>query len=528
MSVSNKKILFASEVLKKIRVGEIKTLRDLELVQYSLCKKFNLDSLPTRPFILNQEKKPTKKMRELLSIKPTRSISGVQIIAVMLPPFACPGRCTYCPIAFDGMQAPKSYTGFEPSAMRAQRLNFDSYKIVENRINQLDATGHEAQKIELIFQGSTFTTLSNIKREEIVKKSFDGVLGKVTKDFRTSKFLAEKSKRRIVGVTFETRPDYCSKKDIENLLYLGGTRIELGVQTPNNIVYKKTKRGHDVQSVIDATRNLKDSSFKVLYHLMPGLPGSTYKSDLRDFKKIFSNPDFRPDMVKFYPCLVIKGSELYEEWKKGNFVPMDEKKSVKLLTQVMKDIPPWVRIMRINRDIPSTVISGGIKKTNLRQLVDDELKRKKINCQDIRSREVGISSLTSNDFLKQKPKIKTRFYDASNGEEAFISFESKNLLYGFVRLRKPANHFLKSIDDKTALIRELHVYGKAVLIGKQDDSAMQHKGIGRELMNFAEKVAIEKFDAKKINVISGIGVREYYKKNFGYKTKEPFVSKELK
>lgn len=528
MDILNKKIRYAKVVLKKIEDGEINNIRDLELLQYSICSKIGLDSLPTRPFILSQAKNPSKKMKDILSIKPTRSISGVQIIAVMLPPFVCPGKCTYCPIAFDGQSAPKSYTGFEPSAMRAQRLNFDSYKIVENRIAQLDATGHKAQKIELIFQGSTFTTLSKEKREEIVKKSIDGILGKKTSNFVLSKKLAETAKRRVVGITFETRPDYCSKKDIEHLLYLGGTRIELGVQSPNNEVYEKTKRGHSVSDVVKATKELKDSSFKVLYHLMPGLPGSTYKSDLRDFKKVFSNPDFKPDMVKFYPCLVIKGSELYDDWKANKFIPMDEKKSVKLLVEVMKDLPPWVRIMRINRDIPSTVISGGVKKTNLRQLVENELKKKKIKCKDIRSREVGINSLSNKNFLKQVPKLKTRFYNASKGEEVFISFESKDYLYGFVRLRKPHSPFLKSIDQKTALIRELHVYGKAVPIGEKEDSAEQHKGIGKDLMELAESVAINKFDAKKINVIAGLGVREYYKKNFGYKIEEPFVSKQLK
>jgi elongator complex protein 3 len=527
MDESKKKVEYAKAVLKEIKEGKIKSLKDLELRQYPLCKDFNLTSLPTRPFILKQAKNPSKLQKQLLSIKPTRSISGVQIIAVMLPPFPCPGKCNYCPIATGDQRAPKSYTGFEPSAMRAQRLNFDSYKIVENRISQLDATGHKAEKIELIFQGSTFTTLTKPQREEIVKKSIDGALGKVTKDFVTSKKLIESAKRRVVGITFETRPDYCNQDDIEHMLYLGGTRIEIGVQSPNNKVYEMTKRGHTIDDVKRATRELKDSSFKVLYHLMPGLPGSTYKSDLRDFKKVFSDPDYRPDMVKFYPCLVIKGSELYEEWKKGNFTPMEEKKSTKLLVEVMKEIPPWVRIMRINRDIPSTVIEGGVKKTNLRQLVENELKKQKVKCQDIRSREIGINSLDEKSFKTQKPRLRTRFYEASKGKEAFISYESKDYLHGFVRLRDPYKPFMKNIDDKTALIRELHVYGPALPIGGHEEKAEQHKGIGKLLMNEAEKIAKDKFDAKKINVISGLGVREYYKKNFGYKTDEPYVSKKI-
>jgi elongator complex protein 3 len=515
---------FALTVLKEISQGKINSLRDLDVRQFELCKEFKLNQVPARPYILSQAKKPTKKMFKILSIKPTRSLSGVQIVAVMLPPFDCPGECSYCPSQFDDKIAPKSYTGFEPSTMRAQRHNYDPYAIVSNRIEQLDATGNLAEKIELIFQGSSFTALSKAKQKQVVKKSIDAIIGKKQDTFEKTKMAAEKSKRRLSGITFETRPDYCNKEDIKQMLYLGGTRVELGVQNPSNAIYKKVKRGHTVKDVVDSTKRLKDSSFKVLYHLMPGLPGSDYKTDLKNFKKIFTNQDFKPDMVKFYPCLVIKGSELYTDWKKGLFKPLLEKEAIKLLSNIKSEIPKWVRIMRVNRDIPSNIISAGIKKTNLRQMVEKEMKEHGKKCECIRCREIGLKK---KEFDISKAKIKIEKYTASGGEEVFISSEYKDDLFGFVRLRKPTEPFLKEINSNTALIRELHVYGKTQSLGKSVKGSAQHEGIGKQLMREAQSYAINNFDSKKMVVISGLGVRPYYKKNLGYKNDGVFVSKKL-
>ncbi|HNV00993.1 MAG TPA: tRNA uridine(34) 5-carboxymethylaminomethyl modification radical SAM/GNAT enzyme Elp3 [archaeon] len=527
---SKEHISFAKKIIQEINSGLINNSKTLEDRSFFWSKFFKLKEMPSHPFIfsfVSEKEKENKKFISLLSIKPTRSLSGVQVVAVMLPPFACPGKCIYCPNQFDGKIAPKSYTGFEPSTLRAQRLNYDSFEIVSNRIKQLDLTGHRAEKIELIFQGSTFTCLNKKKQEIIVKKSLEAIVEKKCSSFDKVKFLAETSKRRVVGITFETRPDYCNEKDIEQMLYLGGTRVELGVQHADDLVYKKIQRGHSVEDVINSTSRLKDSSFKVLYHLMPGLPGTTPKKDLKNFKKIFKDPNFKPDMVKFYPCLVIKNSELYNEWKKGRFNPISEKDAIYVLSEIQKEIPPWVRVMRINRDIPGNIISAGIKTTNLRQVIDEYMKKNGIVSKDIRSREAGLLS-RDKEIDYSKAKIKRIFYESSSGEEVFISMESKDALFGFVRLRNPANPFIKSIKSKTSLIRELHVYGKALSLGKKDEESTQHRGFGKELMDEAEKIAREKFDSKKIAVISGLGVRNYYKKQFNYKIEEPFVSKILK
>lgn len=525
---------FAKNIVKEISSGAIASPRELNLRRFFWSKQLGLSEMPSSPFILSYAKAPSKEMLSLLSIKPTRSLSGVSVVSVMLPPFPCPGECVYCPSSFEEKEAPKSYTGFEPSALRAQRLNYDPFKIVSNRIAQLDLTGNFAQKVEIIFQGSSFTCLPKAKRDNVVKQSIEGVLGKRAPSLAAAKLAAERSKRRIVGITFETRPDLCKKKDIKGMLSLGGTRVELGVQNPDNKIYAKVCRGHNVKDVTSATQLLKDSAFKVLYHLMPGLPGSDYKTDLKNFRRIFTDPDFKPDMVKFYPCLVIKGTKLYDDWEKGNFDPLVEEKAVKLLAQIKSEIPKWVRVMRVNRDIPSNIISAGIKKTNLRQLVHEELSRQGKKCNCIRCREIGLMQrvdnnpkLNPNYSPDLAPKLEKEFYDASGGEEVFISFESKAALFGFVRLRNPARPFMRQITPRTALIRELHVYGKSLSLHERDDASSQHQGLGKELIKEAEQVAKKSFDAKKMVVISGLGVKEYYKNNFGYKKDGPFMSKKL-
>jgi elongator complex protein 3 len=516
---------FAKAIIQDINSGKIKNKRQLDKKQFDYCSKFYLTSLPTRPYILSKIKNPSKKVLDLLSIKPTRSLSGVQVIAVMLPPFDCPGKCIYCPSSFKDKKAPQSYTGYEPSTLRAQRLNYDPYKIVSNRIQQLDATGNFADKIEIIFQGSSFTALSEKKQEEIVKKSIDAVTEKKSKNIEEAKKQAEKSKRRISGITFETRPDICFEKEIEKMFFLGGTRVELGVQNPDNKIYSKINRGHNVEDVIHSTQLLKDSAFKVLYHLMPGLPGSDYKKDLKNFKKVFSQPEFKPDMVKFYPCLVIKGTQLYEDWESGIFKPLEEKKAIQLLADIKEEIPKWVRVMRVNRDIPSNIISAGVKRTNIRQLVEKELEKRGKNCACIRCREIGLSS-RNKVLSKTKPKLKTEFYEASKGEEAFISLETKNNLFAFLRLRKPFLPFLNPLNKRTALVRELHAYGKTLAVGESSLESQQHKGYGEILLREAERIAKEKFDCDSITIISGLGVREYYRK-FGYKLKGNYMFKKL-
>ncbi|MBI5553169.1 MAG: tRNA uridine(34) 5-carboxymethylaminomethyl modification radical SAM/GNAT enzyme Elp3, partial [Candidatus Diapherotrites archaeon] len=294
--------------------------------------------------------------------------------------------------------------------------------------------------------------------------------------------------------------------------------------------YKLTWRGHSVRNVAEATAYLKDSAFKVGYHLMPGLPGSDAEKDLRLMRKVFEDPAFKPDMVKIYPCLVIEGTKLYELWEHGKFHALTSVQAAKLIAKMKEFIPPWVRVMRIQRDIPAPVITAGVKKSNLRQLVQEELERNGTVCRCIRCREAGVLKTR---FGKETDladfRLFTQNYGASAGTEVFISFESprQEVLGGFCRLRVPAHPFRKEIDSSTGLIRELHVYGEALGLGTHKEKAVQHRGIGKKLMLEAERVAREEFDLKKMAVISGLGVKEYYRGNFGYSPKGPYEWKLL-
>jgi len=319
-------------------------------------------------------------------------------------------------------------------------------------------------------------------------------------------------------LTLETRPDYAKLKHANEMLRLGCTRVELGVQTIYDKALKKIERGHSVEDSIESTRILKDLGLKINYHVMPGLPGITPKQDLEALKKLFTDMKFRPDMLKIYPCMVLKGTKLYKEWKKGKFKPITTDKAAKLIAEFKKYVPEYVRIMRVQRDIPTFMTEAGVDKTNLRQYVEKELKNKGIECRCIRCREIGRQKQDVKDY-----EIRLIEYDASWGKEFFISAEKNDAIIGFCRLRFPLKQLRKEITRWSALIRELHVYGETTKIGKEGKT--QHRGIGKELLKTAEKIAKEN-NYRKIIVISGIGVRNYYRK-LGYKKEGVYMVKSL-
>jgi elongator complex protein 3 len=470
------------EIVDQITKGNVKTRKDLE----KLKRKYGTFS---NAEILGGIKRPTSEIRKLLQTKPTRSLSGVSVVAVMARPEDCPhGRCVMCP---RGRNSPQSYTGHEPAAMRAKRNKFDPVSQVQNRLDQYHATGHTPNKVELIVMGGTFPSFKKDFQEHFVERCLSAMNTYPKKPGRSSLSVAqernEKSKSRCVGMTFETRPDYC---DTDWLLHLGCTRVELGVQSLDNRVLRGIKRGHTVEQSIAATKDIKDSGLKVCYHMMAGLPGSNQKKDLETFKKLFSDQRFRPDMLKIYPTIVCEGTELYDMWKDGKYKPYSEDELVRLLMNIKKTIPEYVRIMRIQRDIPTHQIVAGPKHTNIRESLK--------GCRCIRCRqakgEVG-------DY-----EISVRKYKASDGEEYFISAEGDEL-YGFCRLRVCDRNF----------VRELHVYGEQASIGSK--GKVQHKGIGKQLLQRAEEIA-----DGRIYVTSGIGAREYYRK-LGYRRKGFYMFK---
>jgi len=499
------------DFFKDINQNKI-TNKELQTLKIAFSKKNKLKGIPLTSDILAalDIKKPTK----VLVTKPHRTESGVTVIAVMTRPEPCPGNCIYCP---SYSNAPKSYTGFEPAAMRGKLNFYDPKKQIKDRIKQLEATGHPTNKLEVIVMGGTFPATDIKYQEQFVRGIYQEITGSKEEDIEKLKKTAMKSKRRIVGLTFETRPDFCGEEEIKRMLNFGGTRVEIGVQTVYDDVFKKIKRGHGIKEVIDATKKLKDAGLKVLYHMMIGLPGSNIKKDLDAFKEIFKNPVYCPDMIKIYPCLVTKHTKLEKMYYSGEHKVYDDETLIKLIADIKEIVPSWVRIMRIQRDIPATKIIAGAKKSNLRELVKKELMIRGKRCNCIRCNEPEGRMDNVDEY-----QIKKIEYNASGGKEYFVSAETEKYLLGFIRLRFPHSPFIKELKTKTSIVRELHVYGNAT---KFEDKNIQHRGIGKRLLGIAEKLSKEnKFN--KIAVISGVGVREYYKKQ-GYKLIGTYMIKQL-
>ncbi|AWR96425.1 tRNA uridine(34) 5-carboxymethylaminomethyl modification radical SAM/GNAT enzyme Elp3 [Acidianus sulfidivorans JP7] len=464
--------------------------------------------------------------------KPVRTISGVAPVSVMTHPHRCPhGKCIFCPGGVD-YGTPQSYYGKEPTLMRAIENNYHPYYQVRSRLNQYMINGHIPDKVELIIMGGTFLSTPIDYQDWFVTNALEAMNNFPRDKDQSFVYLEDAQTKnetadiRCVGITVETKPDWGKEWHANQMLRLGVTKVELGVQTIYDDILQKTNRGHTVKDSIESTQILKDSGFKIVYHIMLGLPGSDPDKDLNTIKEIFSNPDFMPDMLKIYPTLVVETAPLAEIWKKGMYTPYETETLLEIISEAYRYIPKWVRIMRIQRDIPANIILAGNQKGNLRELAEKRAEEKGIQINEIRYREVGIAWI----HRKQSPsniKLNKIEYEASKGIEEFISFESENnLVIGYLRLRKPYNSIRKEIDEKTTIVRELHVYGEEVPIGEKNEKAFQHKGYGSKLLEEAERISVEKFDAKKIAVLSGIGVREYYRKK-GYIKEGPYMVKFL-
>jgi len=473
-----------------------------------------------------------RRLLPLLRRKATRAISGVTIIAVMTKPHPCPHStpCAYCP-GGPSKGVPQSYTGHEPAAMRGMQNQYDPNRQVRNRIAQLRAIGHTVDKVELIIMGGTFPSTPVEYQENFVKGCLDALIGTNTRDLKEAHKLAETSKIHNVGITAETRPDWAKVTQTDQMLSLGITRVELGVQNVYDDIYELVERDHTVKDVVEATRILKDSGLKIVYHLMPGLPGSNFERDIEGFKRVFSDPSFKPDMIKIYPCLVLKGTKVYKWWKSGKYTPYSTQEAVKLIAEMKKFIPPWIRIMRVQRDIPANLVQAGVKKSNLRQLILRKLKREGTRCKCIRCREVGYRWL--NDKVEpnsEKIRILSVKEEASGGTDIFISAEDpdNDVLVGYLRLRIPSEsaHRPEIAAIPSSIVRELHVCGFLVPVGEHSSEAWQHKGYGNLLLSEAERISKREYDRRKVVVISALGTKRYYMR-FGYMYEGSYMSKML-
>lgn len=516
-------------------------LAKLEKLKKNYAKKYKISIIPNTSIIEVYQNlvkvrkiKPDKNFEEFLKTKKTRSLSGIVSIAIFTKPIQCPGKCIYCP---DQKNMPKSYIDNEPAVMRAVLCNYDPIKQIKARIKALEINGHPTDKIELIVMGGTWSVHDKKYKENFIKKCFQACNTKESQrkletvsEFRQNSLLEteqkrnEKAKHRIIGLTLETRPDYIDEKEIIHMRKLGATRVELGVQSIYNDVLNLCKRGHLIDKTIKATKLLKDAGFKINYHMMPNLPGSNKTKDLKMFEELFSKEEFQPDMLKIYPCVLTKYSELYKLWKKKQYKPYSDQEIINLLIKIKQKIPKYVRIMRLGRDIPANNIIAGNKISNIRQEIERTFKKKNLKCNCIRCREVRDIK-----FKMSNVKLKRHDYKASEGKEIFLSFEDikNDKLLAFLRLRIPSyyfthkSHYIKALDN-SSIIRELHTYGELIPI--HNKGKVQHFGFGKKLIKEAEKITKSEFKLNKIVVISGIGVRGYYRK-LGYRLNDDYMTK---
>ncbi len=521
------------ELIETIMQGPLPTYNDVNKAKMQVAAKYHLGKLPSNSEIIQHlTTREKNRLLPLLRRKTTRTISGVTVVAVMTKPYPCPQPepCAYCP-GGPKFGVPQSYTGHEPAAMRGQQNKYDPYLQVRSRIEQLQAIGHKVDKIELIIMGGTFPATPPDYQTWFIQRCLDAITEKKSASLEEAKKNAETSMVRNVGITVETRPDWAKEPNVDSMLNMGVTRVELGVQNPSDQIYRKVGRTHTVKDVVDATRIMKDAGLKIVYHMMPGMPGSTPKKDLEAFRKIFTNSSFKPDMIKIYPCLVMEGTKAYDWHRKGTYKPYTTEEAASLIAQVKQTVPEWVRVMRVQRDIPSPLITAGVKKSNLRQIVQQKLREQGLKCKCIRCREVGHRMQADGIIPNpEKIKISTQKYEASEGDEIFISAEDKenDVLVGYLRLRVPSEkaHRPEIAATPCSIVRELHVYGPLVPVGKRSAKAWQHKGYGSTLLAEAERLSQEDYNLKKILVISALGTKRYYAR-FGYQHGGAYMSKIL-
>lgn len=497
--------------------------KSLKRTKAEVAKEFGIGIVPNSALVEEYRKMIDQGTLErddvlwtLFSKRKIRNLSGVAVITVLTKPYYCPGRCVYCPTE---ARMPKSYLANEPGAARALRHEFDPYRQVQSRLESLRVNGHNTDKCELIVLGGTWSVYPKKYQTWFIQRCFDAFNEESSISLKEAKKKNEIAPNRVIGMTLETRPDHMTYAEAKRLRWLGCTRVQLGVQSTDQAVLDLTKRDQRNEDVIQATRILKEAGFKISHHYMQALPGATPESDLQTIRDAFYTPDYQPDHVKIYPTVVIKTSVLFRWWKEGKYTPYTEEQLIQLLVDIKKIIPEWVRIERLIRDIPSESIHAGNKKTNLRQLMQNQ----GVECRCIRCREPQYAETTMSEV-----DLVVREYNASGGKEYFMSYESKDqkTLYAFTRLRLQSlkTHWIPVLQD-AAIIREIHTYGKVKAIDSGEGN-VQHMGMGRRLVAEAERIAKEN-GFKKMAVIAGVGVREYFRKKCGYELEGEYMVKPL-
>lgn len=445
-------------------------------------------------------------------------------LAVMTAPVSCPGNCIYCPTYPD---TPQSYTPESPAVLRARRFAYDAYNQVSARLKTFAEMGHPTDKIELIIMGGTFLAQPVDYQYSFIKDCYDALNGVKSDSLEEARKTNETVPHRCTGLCIETRPDWCGQAEIERMLAFGATRVELGVQTLDDDVYRLVRRGHGVEEVVRASALLREYGFKVYYHWMPGLPGSSPEKDLEMSRTLFTDDRFKPDGLKLYPTMVVQGTELEQWWREGHYRPYPDDTMVDLIVAIKSLVPGYVRISRVLRDIPSKFIVAGLK-DSLRDIVRKRMKNDGIVCRCIRCREYGHRA--RDGWTIGKPHLVRIDYAAADGTEIFLSFEDDNAtLFGLLRMRiqpRPVP-ILGGPAGSCAVIRELHVFGPEVPLSERRNEAAQHKGLGKALLWEAERIARDEFQAYRLIILSGTGAKEYYRQEFGCRPEGDYMIKEI-
>ncbi|MEM2545943.1 MAG: tRNA uridine(34) 5-carboxymethylaminomethyl modification radical SAM/GNAT enzyme Elp3 [Nitrososphaerota archaeon] len=517
-----------AELVEEVLARRPATKEELNRIKLELAKRLRLERVPSDAELAGAllEKGADPELVRVVRKKPVKTRSGVTVITVVLPIFRCPhGRCVYCP-GGGSTGIPQSYTGREAWVSAAREMGYEVEAQVRTQVDRLRRMGHEVDKVELIFIGGTFTAEPLELQRDRIRRALSALHGpSATLEEALEK--AERSLPSVSGITVETKPDWAKAPVADELLRMGVTRVELGVQALDDVVYRIVNRGHTVRDVAEATADLRQRAFKVCYHLMPGLPGSDPHRDREWFRRLFEDPSFRPDMLKVYPTMVIPGTPLFEMWRRGLYEPYPLEEMVELLVDWLSIVPPYVRVMRIRREIPSEAVAAGAWPGNLRELVEGEMRRRGLRCRCVRCREIGNPEVLRRvEPSRLNFEVRELRYEASGGTEVFISYEDpeSDVLAGLLRLRLPREP-VEGLTEEAALVRELHVYGPMVPVGRDHVGGWQHRGIGALLLRRAEEIAASE-GYRRILVISGVGVRRYYYR-LGYVRALPYVAKLL-
>lgn len=514
-SLPPEKMIQARRALEEVRAGKPvgTALREFSWKDAPLHKSALVAAY--QQLVESGEWDPDEALLAAIRLKPVRTLSGVTTVTVLTKPYPCPGKCIFCP---DDIRMPKSYLPDEPGAMRAVEHNFDPYSQVRSRLEALHAVGHPTDKIELLILGGTFSSYRRDYQAWFVRQCFSAMNGTAPdlpgQDVKgnglegtvNAQLLNESAVHRNVGLAVETRPDEITPDELAWFRSLGVTKVQMGVQSLDDSILELNQRGHTVADTHRAVALLRAGGFKIVLHWMPNLLGATLESDAADFSHLWDG--LCPDEIKIYPTQLLENTPLHEIWKRGGYQPYSTDELVRLIVDIKPTIPRYCRVNRIIRDIPSSHVISGNKRTSLRQDVQIELARRGTHCDCIRCREVRGGKVTTNDL-----RMDDLVYSADGAEQHFLSFVTpEDQIAGFLRLSLPGSDSpatgLADLDG-SAIIREVHIYGQSLAVGTELNGAVQHTGLGTRLLVLADNIAHTK-GYRRMAVISAVGTRQYY------------------